>query len=189
MSHARISAEKQACASYTVPENEDFRLQVLHSHAILNTPPEAQFDRIARLASVHFRVPMSVIAMIDADRMWCKAASGVDLKEAPREHTFCAHTINETGVMIVPDATKDSRFKDNPFVVGQLGLRFYVGASLITREGAVLGALCLLDTYPRQFFSPEDRQYLTDLADVIVDQLEMRRALTRAMQDDMYILD
>ena len=189
MSHARISTEKQAGTSYPVPENEDFRLQVLHSHAILNTPPEVQFDRIARLASVHFRVPMSVIAMIDADRMWCKAASGVELKEAPREDTFCAHTINETGVMMVPDAAKDSRFKDNPFVVGEFGLRFYVGAPLITREGAVLGALCLLDTYPRQFFSPEDRQYLTDLADVIVDQMEMRRALLSEMRDDMYMLD
>jgi len=186
MSHARISMEKQADTSYPVPKDEDFRLKVLHSHEILNTPPEAKFDRIARLASVHFRVPMAVIAMIDADRMWCKAASGVDLKEAPREDTFCAHTINEPEVMIVPDAVKDSRFKDNPFVVGEFGLRFYVGAPLISREGALLGALCLLDTYPRQFFSPEDRQYLADLAAVTVDQMEMRRALlteTRAESD------
>ncbi|MEQ9560696.1 MAG: GAF domain-containing protein [Rhodospirillales bacterium] len=184
MSHARISTEKQAGTSYSVPENEDFRLEVLHSHEILNTPPEAQFDRIARLASVHFRVPMSLIAMIDADRMWCKAASGVDLKEAPRGDTFCAHTINETNIMVVSDAAKDSRFKDNPFVAGEFGLRFYVGAPLITREGAVLGALCLLDTYPRQFFSPEDRQYLADLAAVTVDQMEMRRALLAETQEE-----
>ena len=86
----------------------------------------------------------------------------------------------------MPDAVKDSRFKDNPFVVGEFGLRFYVGAPLISREGALLGALCLLDTYPRQFFSPEDRQYLADLAAVTVDQMEMRRALlteTRAESD------
>tara|TARA_R100001039_G_scaffold329_1_gene222 strand:- start:211 stop:780 length:570 start_codon:yes stop_codon:yes gene_type:complete len=189
MAQAEIMMENQGGVSFPMPENEDFRLEVLRSHEILNTQPEAQFDRIARLAAVHFGVPMSVIAMIDADRMWCKAVSGVDLKEAPRKDTFCAHTINETDVMIVPDAAKDSRFKDNPFVAGQFGLRFYVGAPLITCEGTVLGALCLLDTYPRPFFSPEDRRYLTDLAEVTVDLMEMRRALLTDVRDDMYILD
>ena len=158
MSNARISAEKQAGTSCPVLANEDFRLQVLYSHRILNTPPEAQFDRLTRLASVHFKVPMSLIALIDSDQMWCKASKGVDMGETPREDAFCAHTIAEAELMIVPDATKDPRFKENPMVVGEPGIRFYVGAPLITSEGVALGALCLIDTYPRGFFSPEDRR-------------------------------
>lgn len=188
MTHARISMEKQAGTSYPMPANEDFRLQVLYSHKILNTPPEAQFDRLTRLASVHFKVPMSIIALVDSDQLWCKASCGVDLKNTPREDAFCAHTIAEAELMIVPDATKDPRFKENPMVVGEPGIRFYVGAPLITSEGVALGALCLIDTYPRGFFSPEDRQYLTDLAGAVVDQMELRRALLTEMQDDMYMV-
>lgn len=188
MSHARISTEKQAGTSCPMPANEDFRLQVLYSHKILNTPPEAQFDRLTRLASVHFKVPMSIIALVDSDQLWCKASCGVDLENTPREDAFCAHTIAEAELMIVPDATKDPRFKENPMVVGEPGIRFYVGAPLITSEGVALGALCLIDTYPRGFFSPEDRQYLTDLAGAVVDQMELRRALLTEMQDDMYMV-
>lgn len=184
MDRAGIMTENQGDAPLPMPENEDFRLQILYAHNILNTTPEAQFDRITRLASVHFEVPMAVITLIDKDRMWCKAATGTDMKEARREDAFCAHTITDTDLLIVPDASKDIRFKDNPYVAGPAGLRFYVGAPLITHEGAALGALCLLDTRPRGFFSPEDRQYLTDLAAVAIDQMEFRRVCLAGMPDD-----
>ncbi|MEQ8228582.1 MAG: GAF domain-containing protein [Rhodospirillales bacterium] len=176
MRNLEIVPKSDRTLDYPVPMNEDFRLKVLHSHRILDTASEPSFDRISRLATIHFKVPMSIVSLVDEDRQWCKAAIGTDFTETPRQDAFCTHTIIEKEPMVVLDATKDPRFVNNPLVTGHPGLRFYVGAPLITSENVALGALCLLDTYPRGFFSPEDRQYLADLADVVVEQMELRRA-------------
>ena len=69
--------------------------------------------------------------LVDANRQWFKATCGLQgVDETPREPGFCAHAIFEPDVMVVPDATKDGRFSDNPFVTGDFGLRFYAGTVL-----------------------------------------------------------
>jgi GAF domain-containing protein len=179
-----IKPKMQRTLDYPVPSDEDFRLKVLYSHRILDTAPEPLFDRATRLATIHFKVPMSIVSFVDEDRQWCKATLGTDFTETPRQNAFCAHTILEKEPMVVLDAAKDLRFADNPLVTGKPGLRFYVGAPLIVGEGVALGALCLLDTHPRGFFSPEDRQYLADLAAVVVDHMELRRTCLTQIADN-----
>ncbi len=162
-----------------LPDNEAARLQALHRLQILDTPPEAAFDRLTRLASRLFRVPAAQISLVDQDRQWLKSSfgplSGPSSAQRPREVSACAHAILQEQVLVVPDATLDARFADNALVTAEGGLRFYAGAPLKTREGFNVGTLCLLDTQPRSL-SAAEAATLADLASVVVDELELRLA-------------
>ncbi len=167
----------------SLPPNEAERLAALRRYAILDTEPDACFDRIVRLAARQFRVPIALVSLIDEDRQWFKATCGLDATESPRDLAFCAHAILGDDVLLVPNATQDPRFASNPFVVDGLKIRFYAGAPLITPDGHKLGTLCLVDTLPRGDFSTHDQALLTDLAAVVVDQIEMRYATSEVLAE------
>ncbi|TCH99766.1 PAS domain S-box protein [Roseococcus sp. SYP-B2431] len=156
---------------------EDARLEALRRYAVLDTVPEAAYDRVVRLAARFFRVPMALISFVDAERQWFKARIGIDLAETPRAIAFCNRTIEGREICLVPDAALDPRFADNPLVLGQPHIRFYAGVPLVTPDGHALGSLCVLDTEPRADFSPEDHHALAELAAIVVDELELRCAL------------
>lgn len=159
-----------------LPDNEADRLDALHRYAILDSEPEDGFNRIVELASRQFDVPIAVISLVDEDRQWFKATCGLDATETPRDVAFCAHAILGDEVFVVPDATKDDRFAENPLVKEGLSIRFYAGAPLIDPKGFKLGTLCLIDDKIHPEFSERDRQLLTDLAAVVVDEIAMRYA-------------
>ena len=126
--------------------NEDARMADVHAANILNTPREERFDRLADLAKEIFGVNMALITFVDSERQWFKSACGLDeVTETPRDVGFCAHAIFEPEGMVIPDATKDPRFADNPFVTGGFGLRFYAGVPLRGPSGHGIGAFCLVD--------------------------------------------
>ncbi len=154
---------------------ESARLDELRRYNILDTPSEAVFDRITKLAARLLDMPISLVSLVDRDRQWFKSCYGVDATQTGREVSFCSHAIEVDEVFVVPDATLDPRFADNPSVTGEQNLRFYAGAPLRTSQGLALGSLCVVDTRPRQF-SAEQRATLTDLAAVVVDELELRLA-------------
>jgi GAF domain-containing protein len=99
-----------------LPENEDLRLQGLHSYRILDSPPESQFDDVAALAANICGAPIAMVSLVDADRQWFKAQTGLTAREMSRDVAFCAHAILQRDLFIVPDATKDERFAANPLV-------------------------------------------------------------------------
>ncbi len=165
-----------------IPENEALRVSTLHGYEILDTPTEEQFDRIARIAVASLKVPMAFITFIEGDRVWFKSAVGIEIEVCDREGSFCGQTINHSGPMIVKDATRDPRFMNNPFVVPEGGIRAYAGAPLRASVGVNLGTLCIFDTVPRDF-GPEEQQLLSDLAAMVVDELELRQASRRAVTD------
>lgn len=111
------------------------RLRALRALHILDTPPEERFDRITRLAAQLFDVPISVITMVDADRQWFKSRHGLDASETARSVSFCGHTISQSGLFHVTDASSDERFADNPLVAGDPKIRFYAGIPLHTSSG------------------------------------------------------
>ena len=162
-------------ATPRVPANEDARLCSLHRYSILDTPPEAAFERIARLAGCFLKTPVAIVSFVDENRQWFKSVCGLNLRETPRQISFCSHAIESDGVMVVPDAARDARFVDNPLVVGEPFLRFYAGAPLRTPDGHKLGTLCVLDYRPRHL-KADDRRILQELAATVVDELELRRA-------------
>jgi len=161
-----------------IPTNESARLSALSRYHILDTPPEAAFDDIARLAALLCQTPMALITLVDKHRQWFKAAIGIEAREMPRECSFCAHTINRpTELMVVPDATADQRFSQNPLVQGAPHVRFYAGAPLVTPEGFALGALCVVDRQKRELTSLQ-QEALRVLAGQVMSRLEQRRILT-----------
>ena len=158
--------------------NEKSRLAALQRLEILDTVPEIAFDRLTSLAARLFEVPIALVSLVDEQRQWSKSCVGLDVSEFPREISFCSHTIEQNDVLVVPDARLDARFQGNPSVTGESGVRFYAGAPLQTADGFNLGSLCIVDTKPREF-SPAQCQILTDLAVVVMDELELRLSTRR----------
>jgi GAF domain-containing protein len=155
---------------------EAARLSALRSYRILDTDPEQRFDDLTMLASHVCGTPMALITMVDADRQWFKSRVGTDITETPRRVSFCAHAMHHTGIFLVPDAREDDRFKDNPFVTGDIGVRFYAGAPLTSSEGQPLGTLCVFDRVPRTL-SQDQQDALLALSRQVQAQLELRRSL------------
>lgn len=151
---------------------EAARLEKLEEFDILDTPHEESFDRVARLISQIFGVEIGIVSMIDGHRQWYKAAKGLEASETNLSESFCRYTIQGDQAMVVPDATQDARFADNPMVTGGPAIRFYAGVPLRTRDGYNLGTLCAIDTKPRQF-GQKDVAILEDLARMVMRDLEL----------------
>ena len=155
------------------------RLAALSEYDILDTEREEVFDDIVKLASAICGVPMSVISLVDADRQFFKAETGLGTRQTGIEESICGHTILTDGFFEIGDTHTDPRTSDNPLVLGDPNLRFYAGASLITPEGLPIGTLCVLDDQPGKL-SPLQRQALKVLARQVMTQLDLRRALREA---------
>lgn len=168
-----------------VPEidREARRLTALASYDILDTPTEPAFDEIAALVSRICDTPIAVVNLIGEGRQFFKAEVGLGVRSTPLETSFCATAILEEDFLLVPDATKDSRFDCNPLVTGETGLRFYAGALLKTEDGLPIGTLCVLDTRPRDLTDLQ-RDAIQVLARQIMAQLEARRALTARLEEE-----
>lgn len=153
-----------------VPADEEQRLAALRRLGLLDTRPEERFDRLTRLATGLFKVPMALVSLLDRERQWLKSTCGVAVRQTSREASFCAHAILRREVMIVPDALLDMRFADNPFVVGEPRIRFYAGCPLVLQDGSCVGTLCILDTRPRQLDGIEIH-HLQDLGALVEQEL------------------
>ncbi|PEN13210.1 hypothetical protein CRI94_11250 [Longibacter salinarum] len=156
-------------------QEERRRVETLDEYHVLDAPPANAFRRITRLATRLFDVPIAMVNFIDQNEQWCLAAQGLSARSTPRNVSFCAHAIESDDVMVVPDAKKDPRFASNPFVTGEPGIRFYAGAPLIAANGHRLGTVCLIDQKPHDDFDDGDREALTDMAGVVMDELSLRR--------------
>src|SRR5437588_130492 len=155
-------------------QNEKKRLKVLWQYDVLDTVPEELFDDLTELAARICEAPIALISLVDEKRQWFKSRVGTTVRETSRDISFCAHAIQQSGLFIVPDATKDGRFSDNPLVKSDPKIRFYAGAPLITPDGYAMGTLCIIDKVPRDL-GPDQKQALIILARHVVSQLELRR--------------
>lgn len=159
--------------------DETFRIEALKRYKILDTDPDLKFDRVTGLASELFGAPICLVSLVDTDRQWFKSCVGLDVREAPRELAFCAYAILGDEVFVVPDATKDVRFADNPLVLGSPHIRTYAGAPLVTKGGAHLGTLCLVYSDVTEI-PPVWLRQLRTLADIVEDALELHLAVEEA---------
>lgn len=159
-----------------IPPNETERIAALHRFEILDTPSDGAFDRITRIASQVLDVPIAIVTLVDHDRIWFKAAEGIEgVEQIDRVPGLCASAILVDEPWIVEDARNDPRTLTNPLVAGEFGLQFYAASQLKTRDGFNLGTLCVIDREPRSL-DERQTQLLTDLAALVVDELELRLA-------------
>lgn len=173
----RSSQKEDGVPGAPVPPDESARLAELEAFRILDTLPEESYDDITRLASQICDTPIALVSLVDHDRQWFKSRIGLETTETSRDVAFCAHAIVKSDEMlVVPDATVDDRFADNPLVLGDPGIRFYAGAPLVTESGHAIGALCVIDRKPR-LLTTDQRLALSALARQVMAQMSLRQAL------------
>ena len=155
---------------------EDARLGALHQLGLLDSAPTEAFDRITRMASQIFDLPLAAISLTDTDRQWFKSRVGIDQSFIPREKAPCAQVAESSRSLMVPDLLLDPHYRDSP--LAGAGVRFYAGAPLTTREGFCLGSMCVLGLEPRQA-SKVEMSSLDDLAAMVMSQIELQHAFGR----------
>ena len=153
--------------------DEQSRLDAVRRYDVLDTPPDGAFDRITALAARLCDVPISIVSIVDVDRIWFKSHHGLDAQETSRDPGLCASAILQNEPWVIADASKDPRTLANPLVAGESGFRFYLGVPLKTHDGFNLGTLCVIDREPRAA-TDSDIATLKDLAAIVIDELELR---------------
>lgn len=156
-----------------IPKNDDDRLADLHHYRILDTPSEASFDELTRLAAYICQTPISLISLVDKHRQWFKSICGLNISETPRQQAFCSYTILDNAPFIVEDAEVDLRVQDNPLVLSDPKIRFYAGIPLVSPRGYNLGSLCVIDFVPRKL-DKSQLDGLKTLASQVMHLLEAR---------------
>jgi PAS domain S-box-containing protein len=158
------------------PHNEADRLAALRALDVLDTDPEEAFDELTALAAHVCQAPVALISLVDEDRQWFKSRVGWATGETLRDVSFCAHTILEPDLLVVPDAAADPRFADSPLVAAGPKFRFYAGAPLLTADGHALGSLCVMDHRPREL-TAEQARALRTLGHQVTALLRLRRGV------------
>lgn len=152
---------------------EEERLAALRRYDLLDTLPEQVYDDLAQLAAHVCQTPIALVSLVGTDRQWFKARVGVDAEETGIEHSFCAHAVARGEVLVVPNATLDERFRDNPLVTGPPDIRFYAGTPLLSYDGHALGTLCVIDREPRHL-DEQQLEMLRILGRQVMSQIELR---------------
>lgn len=160
------------------------RMEAVRRFDILDTPPDGAFDRVTALAAKIFDVPIALVTIVDHDRIWFKSRYGLEgVEQIDRDPGLCASAIMEEKAYVVEAARSDPRTLANPLVAGKFGLQFYAAAPLRTSDGHRLGTLCIIDREPRMF-SPSQAEVLQGLADIVMDEMELRLSALRTLRGD-----
>lgn len=155
-------------------DTEARRLAALQRYHILDTPPEAAFDDLTQLAAQLCNTPIAAVCLLDEQRVWFKARTGIQIAEVPREASFALHAVQQAGTLVVRDTLADDRFREHPLVKDSPPVRFYAGQPLVTPEGDVVGTLCVMDRVTRGL-TGQQALALQRLSRQVLTQLEVRR--------------
>lgn len=161
---------------------ETARLLALRSYCVLDTGREGRFDDLTALASSICETPVSLVSLVDSNRLFFKSEHGLGVREVPDGGTgFCRYAIRQRDIFEIPDTREDPRFVQHPLVTGAPHVRFYAGAPLITPDGIAVGTLCVIDFRPRKL-DARQTEALRILARQVIAQLELN---LQAMRDPL----
>ncbi|MFF2404933.1 PP2C family protein-serine/threonine phosphatase [Streptomyces goshikiensis] len=163
---------------------EASRIEAVRRYDILDTPPDGAFDRVAAMAARLFRVPVASVTIVDEDRIWFKAAHGLEgVSEISREPGLCGSAILSDETLVISDTLTDPIACSNALVTGPMAVRFYAAAPIVTHDGHRLGTVNILDTKPR-LITEDDTATLADLAAIVLDEMEMRLSALNALRTE-----
>lgn len=159
----------------TGPLNDPARLDALRRSGVLDTPPEAAFDRLTRLAAKALHVPVALVSLVDSDRQFFKSCIGLpepwaSERGTPLSHSFCQHAVAARQPLIVDDARDHPALRDN-LAIRDLDVIAYAGIPLIASDGEALGSLCVIDNKPRRW-TTEETSLLAEIAEAVVAQID-----------------
>lgn len=167
-----------------IPADEAARQLAVDRSGLVFTPAEERFDRLTRLAARLFETPFAAISLIDGERQWLKSTVGLKDQDSSRRTSFCAHALVDGKGMVIEDTHADSRFADHPLVIGDPHIRAYAGRLIRAESGHALGALCVIDSKPRQFTNDE-LALLEDLTSIVEGELRRHPGPSDALLDGM----
>jgi len=151
---------------------------------LLDDEPGHELQSLVELIAEICEVPHAVINMVGSDAQHQIVACGFEPSICAREDSMCAVVMDDPEAVVVPDASRDSRFRHNPFVTGQIGaVRFYASAPVRTPEGIPIGRLCVFDDVPREL-TPVQRRALKVMAAQVTDLLDLRFR-SQALEDSL----
>jgi PAS domain S-box-containing protein len=169
--------------------HEEKRLQALQRYGILDTPPESEYDDLVQLAARMCGVPIALISLVDSERQWFKAITGLPgVKETERCISFCTFAIEQEQVFVIEDATKDARFAACPLVEGAPYIRFYAGVPIQSEDGFNLGTLCVIDRVPH-VLSEDQRRGLLALKRQVELLLRLRLQVKQTQERDRQLME
>ena len=154
------------------------RAALVRTGLMQGTVDEA-LDRLTKVVARVLQAPVALVSLVDADRQVFAGCVGLPEpwatdRETPLSHSFCQHAVTSREPLIVTDARKDPRLRDN-LAIPDLEVIAYAGTPLTDRRGQALGSLCVIDHRPRRWTGAE-LDLLRDLATTVVDELEARSA-------------
>ena len=170
-----------------IPDNDQERVEALKRYKILDTPPEDAFDNVASLATQIFKVPISLVSLVDAEQVYFKANVGMGkVRTMGRGVSLCSLAVMQEGVTVFENAKEEPCLLANPNVAGEFGLNFYAGAPITTFDGFRIGTLCIVDKTSR-VFDENSRKIMESLARIVMDEIELRLAAIEeiAKQQDL----
>lgn len=180
---ARLAAARAQQHESASPDavRDPARLKAVRGSGLLDSPCEARFDRLARVAAGALDAPIALLTIVDENRQFLKSAIGLaepwaSQREMPLSHSFCQHAVGCPDPLVIPDAREHPLLHDNR-AISELGAIAYIGIPLRSTDGHELGTLCLIDHRPREW-SADDIALLRDIADTVTQ--EIQREDTRA---------
>ena len=168
-----------------LPSDESVRQEAVDELKLASDTFEANFDRITRLLGTLVDVPITAFSVIDNDRQFFKASQGLDVRETPRDVSFCGHAILQDDIMVIEDASGDERFADNPLVTGYPNIRFYAGVPVLSPTGRKVRTLCAID-HKQRTLTERHRQALIDLRELLESELVLRSVSVKDHLTDLF---
>lgn len=165
-----------------IPENDQQRVEALKRYRIVGTSPEKYFDHISNLAALFFDLPIALINFVDTEEVFVKTSMDIQGAQSftPRGSSLCSLAILSKEVTVfetLPCA--DPCFLSNSMLAAEIGFKFYAGAPLITPDGFCIGTICVMG-YEKKKFTEKEKDMLQHLAQIVMDNIEMRINLRKA---------
>ena len=159
--------------------NEHDRTAALAAFQIFGTPPEPEFDRLARLALNLGQTKAAFICFMDAQQMHVKACEGTTVPSfCKRQDTICNRVVTSASSVEIDDLAEEPQFQ-NADICTKYGMRSYRGVPIASAEGHVLGTVVTMSDQPGQK-SEFLVEALTDIATITMRELRLRRMLASA---------